>query len=77
MVLRSLALATVAMLGLAMMPTEASARWVCRATSAATGHWGWGAHNYSESYARRRALAECAVRTPRGYTCRLRSCVYQ
>jgi hypothetical protein len=34
-----------------------------------TGSYGWGTGNWS--YARARALAECAARTPRGYYCRI------
>lgn len=52
-------------------PTEASA-WICYARSP-TGSWGWGS-SHSLSVARRRALAECAIRTPRGYWCRITSC---
>jgi hypothetical protein len=55
---------------LAMVTSDANA-WVCRATSN-TGAWGWGSGNLG--YARQRALAECAVRTPRGYYCRISSC---
>jgi hypothetical protein len=45
----------------------------CRATSA-TGAWGWG-QSASLYRAERIALANCAIRTPRGYVCRLRRCV--
>lgn len=56
------------------MPTsQADARWVCRASSS-TGSWGMGWHNSSRSYARGRALLECAARTPRNRTCYIRSC---
>jgi hypothetical protein len=57
---------------LAVFSSEASA-WVCYAASP-TGSTGWGSHNYSIGYARRRALLECAVRTPRRYTCYITSC---
>jgi hypothetical protein len=53
------------------MPSEASA-WVCTANSPSA--WGKGWHNYSLGYARRRALAECAARTPRWQTCYITSC---
>lgn len=36
--------------------------------------YGWGSHPRSLSYARRRALSECAARTRRGYTCYITSC---
>jgi hypothetical protein len=67
-------IATLAIAGamLAFAPSEASA-WVCRAASP-TGSWGTGWHNYSLGYARRRALAECAVRTPRGFVCYITGC---
>lgn len=54
-----------------LMPSEAEA-WYCRASSP-TGSWGWGS-SYSLSQARRIALNQCAIRTPRGYWCRLRYC---
>jgi hypothetical protein len=68
----TLAAAALACAMVAMMPTEASA-WVCRARSP-TGSWGVGWHNYSLGYAKRRALAECAVRTPRGFVCFITNC---
>ena len=54
-----------------MAATEANA-WVCRATSS-TGSSGW-ASSGNLGYARQRALLECAVRTPRGRVCYIRSC---
>jgi hypothetical protein len=68
-ILASLFIAAVA---ITLMPSEASA-WVCYARGD-TGATGWGSHPYSLSYARRRALAECAVRTPRGSMCYLTGC---
>lgn len=56
-------------IGTALITTEASAA-VCYATSPT--HWGYGYGSYR--YARARALAECAVRTPRGYVCYIRWC---
>ena len=53
------------------MPTEASA-WYCRATSP-TGGWGWGRSDYRGN-ATSIALNNCAVNTPRGYVCRIRTC---
>ena len=55
---------------LVLVTTEASA-WYCRATSPSA--YGWG-HNYYRSRAAARALAECAVRTPRWQTCYIRYC---
>jgi len=57
---------------LALAPTEASA-WICYARGT-TGATGWGSHPYSLGYARRRALAECAIRTPRYARCYLTGC---
>jgi hypothetical protein len=51
---------------------SAAGAWTCKATSR-TGSWGWGTSGYRNAAARR-ALYECAVRTPRGYTCYLRYC---
>ena len=69
----SLAALILAAASLALFSTEASA-WICQARSP-TGSWGRGWHNYSLSYAKRRALVECAVRTPRRYTCYITGCV--
>jgi hypothetical protein len=57
---------------LAIVPTQASA-WVCQAHGS-TGASGWGSHGYSLAYARRRALLECARRTPRYARCYITSC---
>lgn len=46
--------------------------WACRAGSP-TGSWGLGT-SYNVYSARRRALLECAVRTPRGYRCYVTGC---
>ncbi len=56
----------------AMSATDAAA-WGCfaRGTTGATG-WSW-AYN-SRGAAVRRALSECAVRTPRGEMCRITNC---
>lgn len=54
-----------------LAPMDAEA-WYCRARSPSA--WGWGQHPTSLSYARQRALAECAVRTPRRQVCRITSC---
>ena len=62
----------IAMATVGLFSTEASA-WICMARSA-TGAWGRGWHTYSLGYAKRRALLECAVRTPRGYTCYITGC---
>jgi len=52
-------------------PTDAAAV-TCYAGSR-TGSWGWGRAG-SLRAAQRRALYECAVRTPRGYTCYITRC---
>ena len=56
-----------------LMSSDAEA-YRCVARSA-NGSYGWGSHPDSLGYARRRALAECAIRTPRNYTCVLTECV--
>jgi hypothetical protein len=56
----------------AFLATDAMA-WTCTARSA-NGSSGWGSHPYSLNYAKRRALNECALRTPRNYTCVLTGC---
>jgi hypothetical protein len=67
-----LAALAIALGALAMVASEASA-WVCTAASR-TGSYGWGRHPTSLAYARRRALVECAARTPRRYTCYITGC---
>ena len=52
-------------------PTKAEAAY-CEARSPYASGWGSGHINY----ARRRALQECAIRTPRGYTCYITHCRY-
>jgi len=52
-------------------PSTAEAAY-CTARSPYASGWGQGNLNY----ARRRALHECAIRTPRGYTCYITSCSY-
>ena len=69
---KTLAALILAASAMAMLSTEASA-YTCVARSA-NGSYGWGSHPYSLGYARRRALAECAIRTPRNYTCVLTEC---
>lgn len=56
---------------LAMMPTSASA-WYCEA-HAPNGAYGW-ATRYNLYAARRAALWECAVRTPRYLRCYITTC---
>jgi hypothetical protein len=64
--LMSLAVASL----LLTVPAEA-AGWYCYASSRSA--YGWGKSD-SRSYAARRALAECAVRTPRHQACYVRYC---
>jgi hypothetical protein len=69
--MKKFALMAVAAAGLfVMIPGEALA-WYCVARSPSARGW---ATSDSRSYAIRRALAECAVRTPRYQTCHLRYC---
>jgi hypothetical protein len=51
-------------------PSQALA-WYCHASSPSA--YGWGSNGY-RSVAVRRALRECAARTPRYQTCRLQYC---
>ena len=62
---------TVAGAALAFLSTEASA-WTCYAAGT-TGSTGW-ATSASLAYARRNALYQCAIRTPRGARCYLTGC---
>lgn len=52
-------------------PSTAEAAY-CEAKSRYASGWGTG----SLAGARRRALYECAIRTPRGYTCYITACRY-
>lgn len=71
MMTKIIAAATIAA-GLTMLvPVDAEA-WYCRARSPSAS--GWGSHPNSLSYARQRALTECAVRTPRRQVCRITTC---
>lgn len=56
---------------LTLSVSEASA-WYCHASSS-YGSWGW-ATNRSLKRAKRTALRQCAVRTPRGYMCYITFC---
>ena len=67
-----LAALAIALGALAMISSEASA-WVCTAQSR-SGSSGIGTHPTNLAYARRRALTECAARTPRRYTCYITGC---
>jgi hypothetical protein len=68
-----LIIATAAIVGVlvGIMPSEASA-WYCEARGG-TGASGWGTSYYLAN-ARRIALRQCAVRTPRGYMCYVTGC---
>jgi hypothetical protein len=41
-----------------------------------TGSYGYSTGYSTVAQARRRALYECAIRTPRGYYCRITRCSY-
>ncbi|HWL83760.1 MAG TPA: hypothetical protein VNR89_22620 [Roseomonas sp.] len=69
---KALAVAIIGMSAMAMSPSQASAAWTCGARSA-TGSWGVG-WSRSIHRARRIALYQCALRTPRGYYCRITTC---
>jgi hypothetical protein len=57
---------------LLLVQTQEAEAWYCRATSP-TGSWGWGT-SPSRGRAAGIALSQCAIRTPRGFVCRLRYC---
>jgi hypothetical protein len=61
-----------AIVTMSFLATDALA-YRCTARSA-NGSSGWGSHPTSPGYARRRALNECAIRTPRNYTCVITEC---
>lgn len=71
--MRTIIFSLLALSAASLMPTAASAEWYCKAQSP-TGTWGegWAPANAA---ARKIALAECAVRTPRGYVCVISACV--
>ncbi len=66
----ALAIAGVASVLVAAAPASAQA-WYCYASSSHA--YGW-ANNYSLRRAKRAALYQCAIRTRRGYYCRIRYC---
>jgi hypothetical protein len=68
----SLIIASVAILAgvVAAMPSQAYA---CYCEARSSYAWGWG-RSSACSVARKRALAECAVRTPRGAWCYITFC---
>ena len=70
--MRTIVLSLLALSAISLMPTKASAEWYCMAR-ARTGTWGegWAPANAA---ARKIALAECAVRTPRGNVCVITAC---
>lgn len=67
---KTLAVLMLAAAGVSALPDTAFA-WACYASSRSA--YGWGrSYNYSD--AKVRALAECAVRTPRWQTCYVQRC---
>ena len=66
-----IATAALTIMVLGALPSQASA-YYCQAVGT-TGASGW-ATSPSLSYAQSRALAECAVRTPRGHVCTITVC---
>jgi hypothetical protein len=52
--------------------TASASAYECRATSPSA--WGQGWHTHSYGYAQRRALGECAARTPNYQVCRIVWC---
>jgi hypothetical protein len=70
--MKSLIAATVMTAALTFAGASQASAWYCQA-SGTTGATGWGTSS-SLGVAQRRALAECAVRTPRGHMCFLHFC---
>jgi hypothetical protein len=66
-----IATAAIAATLVGMMPSQASA-WYCVARSA-SGARGWATNN-DLARARYNSLVQCAVRTPRRYTCYVTGC---
>ena len=70
--IKYLAVAAIAAGSFLFVSPQSAEAYKCYARSSQAS--GWGYHTHSLNYARRRALSECAVRTPRGYTCYITSC---
>lgn len=70
--MRTLLLSLVALVVVSVLPTAASAEWYCMARSP-TGAWGEG-WAPAQLTAKKLALAECAVRTPRNSVCVVTAC---
>jgi hypothetical protein len=70
--MKTVAFSVFALAVVALIPSTASAEWYCLAKSP-TGSWGEG-WSPAKAAAAKIALAECAVRTPRGQVCVLTSC---
>ncbi len=66
------AIAVAAFAGTSLVTPSTAEAATCIAKSRYASGWGSGSLNY----ARNRALYECAIRTPRGYTCYITSCSY-
>jgi hypothetical protein len=62
----------IALLAFLISDVHSAQAWYCKATSQ-TGSYGWGS-SPSRRQAIRIALNQCAIRTPRYATCRLRYC---
>lgn len=63
----------VSLIGLALLAVSAESAdaWQCNARSRTATGWGIASTRSAASY---RALSECAIRTPRGYMCRITRC---
>jgi hypothetical protein len=70
--MRTIIFSLLALSAISVVPTAASAEWYCMARTT-TGAWGEG-WSPSQAAARKIALTECAVRTPRGLVCVITAC---
>lgn len=66
------AIAVAAFAGTSFVTPSTAEAATCTAKSRFASGWGQGSY----SYARNRALYECAIRTPRGYNCYITHCSY-
>ena len=54
-----------------LLSVESASAWTCTATSRYASGWGMSPYRATASSI---ALSQCAVRTPRGHMCRIRTC---
>ena len=71
--MRMIIFSSLALVAISLVPTAASAEWYCKA-QARTGAWGEG-WAPGIAAAKKLALVQCAVRTPRRNVCVITACV--